>query len=323
LVFMMGDGRIVVCNGMDQTIRFFDSEGIFIKQTGGEGDGPGEFRGKSACLPSGSGFVAYGRPGIVVWFDEQGDPVKTARIPTIDGRFGGLSGVFSDGSFLISGNVSAWSARELGPGLHTSTQDVFVTSADGDSVNNLFTMGIQNNACSTERCLRQLFGPTGQLLPNDDEFFFGWPDSYEIGVADKTGRVLRKIRKAWDPPPVSTEDRQWWEETSRERDSEWHLDIMILPDLHTAFDRLYVDRVNNLWVRHRHPRYYNTHEFLGVRFPYAWTWDVFDPTGRWMTTLTMPVAFEIHDVGEDYILGIWRDEMDVEYVRMYSLDRGG
>jgi hypothetical protein len=32
---------------------------------------------------------------------------------------------------------------------------------------------------------------------------------------------------------------------------------------------------------------------------------------------------EIHDIGEDHILGVWKDEMDVEYVRMYSLDRGG
>ena len=98
---------------------------------------------------------------------------------------------------------------------------------------------------------------------------------------------------------------------------------MILPDFHTAFDRLYVDRVEHLWVRHHHPRYDHPHEFLGVRFPYAWTWDVFDSAGRWMTTLTTPVALEIHDIGEDYILGVWRDEMDVEYVRMYSLDRGG
>jgi hypothetical protein len=31
----------------------------------------------------------------------------------------------------------------------------------------------------------------------------------------------------------------------------------------------------------------------------------------------------MNEIGEDYILGVWKDEMDVEYVRMYSLDRGG
>ena len=176
------------------TFRFFDSEGIFIKQTGGEGDGPGEFRSKWACLPSDTWFVAYGSPRRAVWFDSEGDPVKTVRYPTGEGRGAGLSGVFSDGSFLLSGNLSSWSGSELGPGLHTSTQDVFVVSPGGDSAKTLFTMGIQKNDCTTERCLRQVFGPTGQLLPNGDEFYFGWPESYELGVADKGGRVLRSIR---------------------------------------------------------------------------------------------------------------------------------
>ena len=31
-----------------------------------------------------------------------------------------------------------------------------------------------------------------------------------------------------------------------------------------------------------------------------------------------PVGFEI---GEDYVLGLWRDELGVEYVRMYGLER--
>ena len=32
----------------------------------------------------------------------------------------------------------------------------------------------------------------------------------------------------------------------------------------------------------------------------------------------MAVGFEI---GDDYILGVWRDATDVEYVRMYGLEK--
>jgi hypothetical protein len=39
--------------------------------------------------------------------------------------------------------------------------------------------------------------------------------------------------------------------------------------------------------------------------------------------VTLPKDVLIHDIGEGYILGVWKDEMDVEYVRMYSLERGG
>jgi hypothetical protein len=40
-----------------------------------------------------------------------------------------------------------------------------------------------------------------------------------------------------------------------------------------------------------------------------------------VTTLTLPASFRVHDIGEDYILGVWQDELDVPYVRMYGLDR--
>lgn len=36
-----------------------------------------------------------------------------------------------------------------------------------------------------------------------------------------------------------------------------------------------------------------------------------------------PNSLDIHEIGEDYILGVWKDEFHVEYVRVYSLDRGG
>ena len=52
-------------------------------------------------------------------------------------------------------------------------------------------------------------------------------------------------------------------------------------------------------------------------------WDVFDSSGQKVTTVTTPRDVTIQTIGEDYILGVWKDEMDVEYVRMYSLDRGG
>ena len=65
------------------------------------------------------------------------------------------------------------------------------------------------------------------------------------------------------------------------------------------------------------------YRWSSVRFPHEWTWDVFDPDSRWITTLTLPLSLEMSDIGEDYILGVWKDDLDVEYVRMYALDRAG
>lgn len=52
-------------------------------------------------------------------------------------------------------------------------------------------------------------------------------------------------------------------------------------------------------------------------------WTVYDLQGTPVGRLSTPARFEVHDQGEDWILGVWRDSLDVEYVRLYGLDRGG
>ena len=36
-------------------------------------------------------------------------------------------------------------------------------------------------------------------------------------------------------------------------------------------------------------------------------------------TLSVPDRFVIHDVGRDFVLGKWTDDLDVEHVQMYEL----
>ena len=51
--------------------------------------------------------------------------------------------------------------------------------------------------------------------------------------------------------------------------------------------------------------------------------DVFRPDGVYLGTVKLPPDLRITEIGPDYVLGIVRDEMDVQYVWMYGLDRGG
>ena len=48
-------------------------------------------------------------------------------------------------------------------------------------------------------------------------------------------------------------------------------------------------------------------------------WSVFDVEGFFLGRVTMPHEFSPLDIGPDYVLGLWRDEDDVEHVRMYEL----
>jgi hypothetical protein len=50
-------------------------------------------------------------------------------------------------------------------------------------------------------------------------------------------------------------------------------------------------------------------------------WLVFDPSGVWMGTVELPPNLDLFEVGEDYVLGRSRDEMDVETIRLLRLLR--
>jgi hypothetical protein len=48
---------------------------------------------------------------------------------------------------------------------------------------------------------------------------------------------------------------------------------------------------------------------------------VFSVAGELLGSVTLPERFQIREIGTDYVLGVWRDELDVEFIRMYSLLR--
>jgi hypothetical protein len=52
-------------------------------------------------------------------------------------------------------------------------------------------------------------------------------------------------------------------------------------------------------------------------------WTVFDPEGRMLGTVATPARFRVFSIGTDYVLGVWRDDMDVEHVRLFTLEKPG
>ncbi|MEE8116503.1 MAG: hypothetical protein V3T28_05275 [Gemmatimonadales bacterium] len=50
-------------------------------------------------------------------------------------------------------------------------------------------------------------------------------------------------------------------------------------------------------------------------------WLVFEPEGRWLGTVETPPGIRVTEIGAEYVLGIDRDELDVERVLLYELAR--
>jgi hypothetical protein len=49
---------------------------------------------------------------------------------------------------------------------------------------------------------------------------------------------------------------------------------------------------------------------------------VFDVDGRRIATVELPERFNLMDAGADYVLGVWRDDLDVEHVQAFELSAG-
>lgn len=72
------------------------------------------------------------------------------------------------------------------------------------------------------------------------------------------------------------------------------------------------DRVGHLWLEEFEPP--------GEDRPGA-LWTVLDPEGRVLGRVETPDGLEIYEIGADYLLGRTRDELRVEYVQLWSMER--
>lgn len=62
------------------------------------------------------------------------------------------------------------------------------------------------------------------------------------------------------------------------------------------------------------------------RGPAGWegdsSWYVFDGRGAWLGEVSTPPGLSIFEIGADYVLGLRRDQLGVQFVVMLPLDRG-
>ena len=97
------------------------------------------------------------------------------------------------------------------------------------------------------------------------------------------------------------------EADARQTRLQW-FDAMPVAPYMPAYATVRADALGNLWVADYDP--------LVARAP---RWSVFNAEGVWLGVVTTPEGFRPLDIGSDYVLGLWRDENDVEHVGMYQL----
>lgn len=314
----LGDGRLVVSDVGSSQVRFYSADGEFIGATGRRGDGPGEFRNvRTLSRTRGDSIAAYdvflNRLTIM---DTQG---AIGRVVSLGGTFGRARHLraFGDSTFL--GLVDSFSGTTQ-EGRYRVPYAVIQLSAMGTAIDTVtwidgregFTTGAADGPLP--------FRKDGHLAIHDHEFVLGSADSLMYDRYVETGEhVQRATVPGYDlqlapeqidsarqalhpqpgrpPPPPSLVD---------------FIETVEISDSRPAYSKLLLDATGYVWAAQSQGR---------TQAATVVDWEVFSPEGEWLGTIRTPAGFDIFEIGEDYIVGVRRDENDVERVEVRQLHR--
>jgi hypothetical protein len=317
----LSDGRILIANGGTQELRYFDATGAHLFTVGRKGGGPGEFEGLGlAVVGRGDTVAAYdwnlrrlsyfgpdgGFVRSVPWRFEAGFPLPLGPLP--DGAW-----LANRGFVFRPGAAGSEVIRDTLPFLVFDSTGVL-----RDSIGRFpqFEFYVQSEGSSAFASSLP-FGRATEAAVWGDRFYAGHNERYEIirYTLEAVPELIIRLEHA--PVAVTAQDVAVLKaERLENADERWRqrtermFQTMPLPSTFPAFADLSVDADGNLWVLDY------TRPGVDER-----RWTVFSADGRALGSVETPPGVRVLEIGPDYLLGVWQDDLDVQYVRLYRLDR--
>ena len=319
----VADGRIAVANARTDELRFYDSTGSFIRAVGGKGEGPGEF-GLIALLNTfrGDSIIAADamNPRLTL-FDSEGAFGRTVSLGDLEGRLPRFQGLLTEDIGLY--RVTFF---QRGGGRSRAVRDTFLLalkSFDGPwnhigrfAANEKFNQWLPNGSVAAWNLP---FARSVQTAVGNGVAWVGVSDKYEVKAYGTDGTLKQIVRVDRAPRPVTDDLRARFfahqidsadDDDQRRRFRSVH-DIIEFPPTLPAFSALQLDSEGRLWVRE--------YELPWETGPAVWR--VFDTEGIARAVVDLPSALTIQEIGHDYLRGLWRDELGVEFIRAYAIIR--
>lgn len=320
---MLSDGRIVVANIGTQELRVFDRSGTHVATWAGQGQGPGEFTSLSHVEPwPGDSIIAWHGPqlGISV-FDADGNLgrnfVLTGQERTSPMQRFWARAANGDGLIL------AWHGPEAADTMVMQLRDrdgEVRASFGAHPTYEWHILGQGDRSILFTKPLGR--EPVWALW--GDWVVIGHTGGYELKAFAADGTLDRIVRRDHRPrAPTAAEveayiDARMGTGSSRsaEEQAEWRRRYEALPVAEhlPAFASIMTDALDHLWVE----EYESPADPSPVR-----VWTVFDGQGQVLGFVETPRDLTINEIGEDYILGMTRSELDVEMVQVWPLERSG
>lgn len=329
----LSDGRIAVGLQGSSQVKYFNRVGVHVSTAGGEGDGPGEFRGIFSMVRSdGDSLILLSRSPGLTWLSPSGDYLDSSSfdiwsIGSQPCRIGeGNWHPLGDGSLLAVmednfGNPgcpvtppSPWRQSAL-IGRQDPTREGFDTVA--------IVPGTERNSPNY-----RVYGKSALIASGPDRLYVTDTGSDTILVLGYDGDTLDVFTTPFDvlSVPQFAKDADVRRFTGRDG-AEKIGNAYDYPETYPRIGRLVLDTSGNLWVM-AYPsiggqisswRLASTYAFLVEEGGARWT--VLSPAGDVIAHVRTPPGLFPLEIGEDYVLGVSKDEYDVESVELYTLAR--
>ncbi len=320
----LADGRTAVVNGGSQEVRVYSGDGQFLHGFGTDGDGPGEFRGPRLA-------GTYGPDSLVIHDLD----LRRVSILHIDDGFarsfavqdaGGYpipQGVLADGSIVYGGGASFNSDDGFPTGLHRAKSLYASVSMHGRAATvfgEFPALEMYAQVSGSSFMARTIpFGRNTVASAAGDRLYIAFGDTYDVRAYDGSGQLLGIFRLAAPLRPVPNAAVQAYIEEQVEEDADTDnarrslrlvLENLPVPETFPTYGDLQIDALGNLWAQ----------DFLapGEDTP---RWTIFTPDGHVLGRISTPPRTRVLEIGRDYLLTRYIDEMDVEFVRLYRLRR--
>ena len=324
--------RMFVLDAQAQHVKVFSPDGQYEQTIGGPGAGPGELG-----------------PGAMTLFMGPGD---TLLVPDMGNRRVNRYGPdgLSLGSFRLAlengipmafavtrTGVIAEQVRPLGlpnrPAVD-SMDAVITLETDGTVLDTIikFPSGRTLNFAGDVPEINLFSAEPVWRLTDDMNLWYGVNNEYRIGVYSPDGTLERIVTKPFEATPVANRDQEKvlefleeaWGNAGVPPQAIARLKSAVrFADVFPAYAQFQVGPGQTMWVQHiQSPSTLSEEELESYNFLEdigAPDWDVFDADGRLLGVVSMPSRFAPRTFVGNKIYGVWRDELDVQYVVRFGV----
>ncbi len=315
-ILRLPDGRIIVVDEGNDEVSSYGPDGTLLRRMGRGGEGPGEFRRPRTVERVAGDSLAIWDPSLrrLTMLDSQLSVGRVNVLPDPNIRTIQLNW-FGDSTFIAPlYSLEGFDGVDeiLGPyrkpfylariSFSTGQVDTIARMAGGEGF-------------ATERFdAPGLFQRVSQVAVRPGMIVTGDSDLMEFFVYGSTAAVESIIRVPNYDLSISEEDIDrelaLWLSPEASPAIQAAAPRMPVPETKAAFRRILLDSEGRIWAQ----LYQTMSERDGPQM-----WEVFDTDGRWLGPVETPDRFNVWSIGENYVAGVFKDELDVQHPMILAL----